>query len=126
GAELRERALAIQGEPPVLGKLFGTLGLIYHRQGKYAESEELYQKGLRILEKCGPASDLERAMLLNNIAVLGMDTGQREDALPYLNQALLIYEVSPTPRQMAASLFNLGAVYCAVRRWGEAESLLKR
>jgi tetratricopeptide (TPR) repeat protein len=109
-------------------KRLNDLGLVYKKQGNYAQAETLYNRALAIYEQTLSPDDPRVSMCLNNLGMLYYVQGQYARAEPFHNRALAIREKafgSNNP-YVAQSLNNLAILYHSEGLYGQAEPLFKR
>ena len=105
-----------------------NLAILMARQGKYADSEPLFQRALTIEEK-GLGQDHPRVALANNnLAIAYKLQGKYEEAEPLYRRALEIQEkvLGPKHPDVARSLNNLANLYLEQDRYQDAEPLYRQ
>jgi len=110
-----------------VGSTLNTLGLVYRAEKKYSESEAAYRRALVIMEAVyGESIDVGNVNF--NIASVMFDHGRQADALPNLSRALAIYEklFGDGSLKTAAALCMEGDAYRLMKRYPEAETVLRR
>lgn len=110
-----------------IGSTLNTLGLIYRAEKKYSEAEGAYRRALGIMEAAyGESVDVGNINF--NIAGVMFDQGHQGDALPNVRKALAIYErlLGGASMKTAAALCMEGDAYRLMKRYPEAETVLRR
>ena len=99
------------------------LGLFFYRQAQWTAAEAEYKEAQRFVD-----SEKNTATVLNNLALLLKATNRREEAEPFLRQALAIDEkiFGAEHPEVAANLSNLAQLLRAMNRLAEAEDLIKK
>src|SRR5438552_7673648 len=86
-----------------LAIVLNNLANLYHTQGRYAETEPLYQRALAIREEIlGPHHPIV-AQSLNNLAALYRDQGHYAAAEPLFLRSLALKEKTLAPWQLSMS-----------------------
>jgi hypothetical protein len=103
-------------------------GYFLKEQGRYADTEPLFERSLAILEKALGAEHPSTAVSLNNLAELYRAQGEYGRATPLSERALAIYEKTygAEHSSTAASLDNLAALYSSQNEYGKALPLSER
>jgi non-specific serine/threonine protein kinase/serine/threonine-protein kinase len=103
------------------------LGIVYSRQGRFAEAEPLLGRVIRVLEMADSTS-LALAGTLGNLALLKIWQGRFAQADTVLQRSLRIQEraVGSDHPEVVTNLTNLGLVYMELGRYPEAEAALRR
>jgi CHAT domain-containing protein/tetratricopeptide (TPR) repeat protein len=106
----------------------GWLGHIHRAQGRHAEAEPLYRRGLAIREKRLRPDHPDVGMSLNNLAELYRAQGRYAEAEQLYRRSLAIHEeaLGPDHPDVGTSLNNLAGLYRAQGRYAEAEPLHRR
>ena len=102
-----------------------NLAILRSWNGRFAESEMLFEKALALL----PADSLaERAILQNNLGIACLRTKHQEGAVEHLRASLELWEQlrGPDDRNTGLSCHSLAIAYQAVGNTEEVEPLLKR
>jgi tetratricopeptide (TPR) repeat protein len=89
--ELKVREAAYGLDHPIVAEKLGELGLLLKASGRFAESEPLIRRALKILEDHCPDS-LDLATGLNNLASLLQETNRFSEAELLYRRALEINE----------------------------------
>lgn len=106
---LEELALTAKiGDPWLLARTHGGLGLTYHRYGRNAEALHHFQVGLQYAAKAPDAR--MRGSILNSLGNYHLLAGDYARAAQIHEQALTIREGYGNARAIAESLTNLGLV----------------
>lgn len=123
---LRNSGLELDANPASV-RLLHNLAAIQHRQRNYSRADVLYRHALTAAEKTFGPKDREVALLLNNLGLLLVDAGRREEAGDCLERALAIWQaaLSPDHPDVARALTNLAAFYCSKRAYAKAEPLFQ-
>jgi non-specific serine/threonine protein kinase/serine/threonine-protein kinase len=103
------------------------LGVVYSRQGRYAEAERVIGRVIRSLEAID-SSSLALAGNLSNLGVLNVWQGHYAKADSVFQRSLRIQEraVGENHPDVVNTLINLGLVYMEQGRYPEAETTLRR
>ena len=119
---------ALGPEHPDVAASLHNLAVLYDHQGKYAETEPLYQRALRITEKALGPEHPTVAASLNSLAMLYRAQGKYAEAEPLLERALRIREkaLGPDHPDVAQSLNNLALPYHDQGKYAAAEPLYQR
>jgi tetratricopeptide (TPR) repeat protein len=100
------------------GTTLNNIGLVCHRQGKYPEALNYFQKALGIRREVGDRPG--EGSILNNIGLVCHRQGKYPEALDYLQKALGIRrEVGDRPEE-GTTLNNIGLVYHKQGKYTEA------
>jgi tetratricopeptide (TPR) repeat protein len=114
---------------PYYASALNNLAVVYWRQNKYGEAEELYKRALAISEK-GPwrTSDPDVANTLANLALVYQSQGKYADAEGLYKRALAIREKAfgADHPDVLDTLNNLVLVYDRQHKYAEAEELSRR
>jgi tetratricopeptide (TPR) repeat protein len=104
------------------------MGLLYDRQGQYADAEPMFKRSLAIKEKTFGPNHPDVAIALINLASLYGEQARFSEAEPLHKRALAINEkaLGPNHSDVAAALNNLANLYGKQGRYAEAEPLYKR
>ncbi len=134
-AELMDHALAaadhaegLRAGLKVAGRLLNRSAQYLHAQGRYEETEPLFERTLRIGEQTLGSDHPAVATRLNNLAELYRAQGRYDEAEPLYERALRISEqaLGSDHPDVATSLNNLAMLYRAQGRYDEAEPLYER
>jgi tetratricopeptide (TPR) repeat protein len=139
---LYERALAIREqllgkEHPEIAESLNDLASLYHITGKYAQAKPLYERALEIvdaiLSKEDEESDIKklhqkRATSFNNLGSLHKAQRLFEEAKPYYEKALDIWEniLQEESANLAATLNNLAGLYEAQGEYDTAKPMYEK
>ena len=103
-----------------------NLGKLRHLQGRFDESEQLYRSALEILED-HPRDPAQVALLLNDLGASHATQGAMDDALPYLQRAVLLDEIAqPASPQAIGRLRNYAVVLAALGRHDDADAAIRQ
>ena len=104
------------------------MAALYQDQGRYADAEPPYKRGLAIREKALGPNHPDVALSLSNLAGLYQALGRTAEAEPHYKRSLAIREraLGPDHPDVALSLNNLATFYGGQGRAAEAEPLHKR
>jgi len=104
--------------------LENATGMLRSRQGRYGEAEAHIRNALTIYGQLN-MSGRETAAAATNLGVLLQDSGRPQQAIPYLEQALNIFDSNGLQRDpyYGSLLGNLGLAYMGVRRFDDAERM---
>jgi CHAT domain-containing protein/predicted negative regulator of RcsB-dependent stress response len=97
--------------------MYGRIGDVYSSLGEYEQARSSYDQALQHYRQ---TKGLAEATILNSYGNLYRLTGQSEQALEKLNQALAIRRQLGDRRGQALTLTNLGAVYAAQQQHQQA------
>src|SRR5271166_933336 len=113
---------------PGYGAALSTLAMVYDKQGKYADAEDLFKRALAIYEKARGTSQDVMAETLYNLAVVYSKQGKHADAESLYKRALAIYEKARgvSRSDVVNTLHGLGLVYKDQGKYADAEGLYKR
>jgi hypothetical protein len=108
--------------------LLANLALLNHKQGRFADSEELHKKELMIREKELGQDHPKVATSLNNLALLCRDLGRHQEARALWERSLAIVEKAfgPEHPKVALRLSNLADLLHGCGETAEAEQYYKR
>ena len=95
---------------------------LHQAQGRYAEAEPLYKRGLAVLEKTLGSEHPDIATSLSNLALLYQAQARYAEAEPLFKRGLAIAEktLGPGHSDVAANLGNLAELYRLQGRYAEA------
>jgi tetratricopeptide (TPR) repeat protein len=121
-------ALPAGVETPSASDLARRCAIYLWARGEYGASEQLCTRALAIAQNTLGPDHLDVARALNNLAVLYMELGRFEEAVPLLRRTLLIRELAlgPDDPSVARTLNNLAITYMELGRHTEAESVHAR
>ncbi|MGO6746933.1 CHAT domain-containing tetratricopeptide repeat protein [Rhizobium ruizarguesonis] len=107
--------------------LENATGMLRSRQGRYGEAEAHIRNALTLYAQLN-TSGRETAAAATNLGVLLQDSGRPQQAIPYLEQALNIFDSNGLQRDpyYGNLLGNLGLAYMGVRRFDDAERLFSQ
>src|SRR5262249_24126179 len=90
-----------------------NLALQYHAEGRYAEAESLYKRGLLLLEQSLGPDHPALGAALGNLAALYQDQARYAEAERLCQRSIVILEKAfgPDHPQLAVALHNLALVY---------------
>ncbi|MEM6334341.1 MAG: tetratricopeptide repeat protein [Planctomycetota bacterium] len=110
---------------PMVARNFNDLARVEHHRGNYEEAIRLYQKAQAIdLEARGPDHPTV-GQYEQNIGLVLVSQGKPLEALPRYLKALEMDRTHPTgPRNLNATLVNLGSLYIRLGELDKAEPLL--
>jgi tetratricopeptide (TPR) repeat protein len=131
---LQRRLLALKAGPggPAPIESMRTLHLqavILHSRRRYADAEGLYQKALSFGDQSHTDEAREAtAAVLNNLAMLYIQTGRPTEAFGPLQRVLGVFENSlgQNHPSLVRPLGNLAAAYATLRRPADAAPILAR
>ena len=105
-----------------------SLAGLYRAQGRYAEAESLYKRGLADTEKALGPEHPDTLRSVNNLGLLYQEQGRYGEAEPLYKRALSLAEkvLGLEHPSTLTSVNNLGLLYQAQGRYSKAELLLKR
>jgi len=106
-------------------ELIETVGELREATGKYPEAIDVYTQGMAIVAADAELSK-DRSVLARFLRKLGLvhqKQGHNEEALDYLNRALLMQPDKSTPAHIHI-LNDLGWSYCSAGNFDQAEGLL--
>jgi tetratricopeptide (TPR) repeat protein len=106
---------------PAAGSTLNNLAGVHGALNEYSEAERLYRQALALQE---PQSD-GAAAALHNLAIVCWRTGRREEAEGLLQQSLNISERTGHRSAAAKTRVQLGLLYTAAGKFGEAEPLFR-
>jgi len=114
-AELAEQA----GDHAVLAGARNNMGIVAQHLGRLDEAMQAYLQAEQLF--LGDASGSERGSLVfiwNNIAILHVEQGLVEEAIPYFRRSIAHAEARGTPSMAVNALFNFGR---ALKKRGELD-----
>jgi tetratricopeptide (TPR) repeat protein len=104
--------------------LHDALAGAYPEAGQFAESEGEYRRALALVEKAEGQGSLHYAVLLGDIAVLPTQTGNREEAIALLRQAIAVNARIGSAGDITVARECLAQILKREKRYQEAEPLL--
>jgi tetratricopeptide (TPR) repeat protein len=121
-------ALAIAGHSDIddrqLVALHDALAGAYAEAGQFAESEAEYRRALALVEKGEGQGSLHYAILLGDIAILPTQTGNREEVIAVLRQAIAVNARIGLAEDIWVARKRLAEILRREKRYQEAEPLL--
>jgi tetratricopeptide (TPR) repeat protein len=128
---LLESIKLIDPPPPGAEKYLSVsleeLGIVYHRQRRFAEAEPLFLRALEYRAKLAGPSDPNLPIVLSNVATLYQDWGKHETSIQYALRAIAKFdEAKIEDLKLGVALLKLGQSHGALRQIAEAESSLLR
>jgi tetratricopeptide (TPR) repeat protein len=124
-----ERATSeFNGQPLAEAAVRGTLGDAFRRLGRFEEAEAHLHSALELRQEALPASHLDVAGALGQLAELHRDAGQYDIALGMQQQALAQVE-DQVPSDDPALVFhlnNLASIHFQMTRFNDARPLFER
>lgn len=105
-----------------IGRLMGTLAVLYDFNDHYDQAVPLYRDAIEILGNVDPCPEEDLANLCNNFGLICKSQEQFEDAEKYYLQALEIFErlYGREDEDVASVYNNLGGLYQAAGHIDEA------
>lgn len=112
--------------PGLMSDTLNALALALHREGKFAEAEEILLKVIQLLEKERIESDSDfsqTSKVLNNLGLIYTEQKKFKEAEETHRKAIRLREKYDLPprRNLAASMLNLGKVFYDQAKYLEAE-----
>ena len=97
------------GNPSVIARRYGNIGVVYDFLGDYVKSIDYYQKALRLFE----ANDMKKGMafIYNNLGVVSEEMDNPKDALNYYKKALRLKLSINDTAGAGSSLNNIGVIF---------------
>ena len=120
-----QRALAIYEELGDLERqalILNNLGVLAHRQGRWGEAIDLYERAQQAWEKAGDRWSASFAVV--NRAEVLLDQGRLGEAEPLLKESLRIARASRSGSRIADAAGYYGRLLARLGRFDEAEALL--
>jgi tetratricopeptide (TPR) repeat protein len=120
-----QRALAVYEELGNLerqGAILNNLGVIAHRQGRWSESIDLYERAQRVWERSGDRWSASFAVV--NRAEVLLDQGRLAEAEPLMKESLRIARASGSGSWIAMVAHYYGTLLARLGRFDEARPLL--
>jgi len=122
---LSERALGmVEKGTEEEAALLSILGLIYRRQGKLDEAEEMHKKSLAIAEELGLQEVMANSY--GNLGLIYQTRGQLDEAEEMHKKSLAIEEKLGRLEGMASDYGNLGLIYRTRGELDKAEEMHKK
>jgi len=82
------------GNTATTAAVYGNLGSLLHRQGRFQEAITMYEKSMKLQEAVLAPSNPDIAVTCNNLAVSLTKLGKLEDALEYAKRAVALVDES--------------------------------
>src|SRR6516164_1614548 len=110
------------------GQEWTTKGLQLYREGHFAEAESMYRRALDAFDRAGEGGSLDRALTLENVAVMLRAEGRYTESEKVHREALPRLEELTGPDSLATvrAVGNLAALYWSSGKLEQAESLALR
>jgi tetratricopeptide (TPR) repeat protein len=123
---VKERALP--ADHPEIAMSLNDLGYVLVHLGAYDEARGLLERALAIESKVYSEEHPLYGQTLQGLGELWWRAGSPERAIPYLERAVAVLEkrLGPNALELAPSYVTLGASLRDVRRYREAEPLLRK
>ncbi len=98
--------------PGLLARVYGDLGILRKRQGRFAESEQAYRKAVEFCEQGDDVPLRQTAVTKENLALVLHDQKKSAEAEPLLTEAVESFKISSgeDSADVAYGLTNLGHV----------------
>jgi serine phosphatase RsbU (regulator of sigma subunit) len=96
----------------------GNIGLVYHKQGNYANAIDNYLKAVKMADELGDKKLL--SVHYGNIGIVYMNQEKYEKALDFYNKSLKLKEELANKTGIAITLNNIGIVYKDMGQYAEA------
>jgi tetratricopeptide (TPR) repeat protein len=116
---------------PDCAKALGNRGAIAYVRRRYPEARAWYEEALAIRQRIAseptePAGEI--AILLNNIALTFLRSGDLDQALAFSRRSVAALEstAGASPRVLVSGLLNNADIYLRTPQWAEAQPLLDR
>jgi tetratricopeptide (TPR) repeat protein len=106
------------GDDAVLSQLLNSLGQVYSKFGRFADSRRCLTEALAIRRRAGDRTG--EAKMLNSLALDLCDQGRFAESLGYLRSALAIHTALGEQPNVGVVLNNIGLVLQRLKRHGEA------
>jgi tetratricopeptide (TPR) repeat protein len=104
--------------------IYDDLASVYADVGQFLESEHAYRRGLAIVEKSEGRHSLDYALLLAGISMLPTYTGNLNETITVLREAIARHSQSASARDLAVVREFLAAILVDRKMYDEAETLL--
>ncbi len=116
-----------EGVPPIFVSICSGLGVVYEKQRKFFEAEQLHRQALNIHLQRGEET-LEVATCLNDLAMIYKYQGRFPEAKSLYLSSLAIRQklLKPNDPFLAESMNNIGALYRSWRKYSQAEGYYLR
>jgi len=108
-----------------LVELHYSLALAYAEMGQFVEAEGEYRRALSLVEKAEGQGSLHYAVLLADIAILPTQTGNREEVIALLRQAIAVNERTGSIKNITVIRECLAQIFRREKRYREEEPLLE-
>ena len=105
--------------------LHNALAVAYAEMGQFAEAEGEYRRALALVEKDEGQGSLHYAVLLGDIAILPIQTGNREEVIALLRQAIAVNERTGSIKNINVIRECLAQILRSEKRYQEEEPLLQ-
>ncbi len=99
--------------------LLNSMGMSYFALNRLEKALESFNDSMRIRKELGAPREL-LVQNLNNIGSVYVSSGQYQQALPYLEEAVAIFREINNPEAVATGLNNLGYAYASFNRHDKA------
>jgi tetratricopeptide (TPR) repeat protein len=116
---------AKRASPGDVPAILDTLGVVYTAQGKYADAETILRKAIALRKNMARQTG-EAAKTLNNLALLLMNMGRKEEAENLLGQVIDARSFDESSFEGATVLQNLADLKREAGSYAESESLYHR
>jgi tetratricopeptide (TPR) repeat protein len=128
GSSWRLEEEAAGADSPETADHMASLAVVYHKQGKYADAEDLHRKALLIRERFFGCEHPKVASSLNNLALLYRDQGRIAEAQQLWERSLVIVERAFGPEHPKAGLrlSSLASLLYARGDYEKAEQYCQR
>ncbi len=121
-------ALAIAARSAIddrqMAVLHDALAVAYAEMGQFAEAEGEYRRALSLVEKTEGQGSLQYAVLLADIAILPTQTGNREEVIALLRQAIAVNKRTGSIKNITVIRECLAQIFRREKRYREEEPLL--
>jgi len=104
--------------------IYDDLASAYADAGQYLESEYAYRRGLTIVERSEGRSSLDYALLLASMSRLPTHSGNRDETVALLREAVARHLQSASARELAVLRASLAEIFIDRKMYDEAEKLL--
>ncbi len=109
-----------------LVELHYALAVAYAEAGQFAESESEYRRALALVGKVEGQASLNYAVLLADMAILPTQTGNREEVIALLRQAIAVNERTGSIKNITVIRECLARILRSEKRYQEEEPLLQQ
>jgi tetratricopeptide (TPR) repeat protein len=115
-------------DDPETADYMANLAVLHHKQGKYADAEDLHQRALLIRERSFGCEHPKVASSLNNLAMLYRDQGRISEAQKLWERSLAIVQkvFGPEHPKTGLRLSNLGGLFYGQGDYKRAEEVYQR